>query len=64
MKAQEKSQTVKMNLSLDREFHQLLKDKAEQDYMQTATWVKRFLMKNLVDGHKQDVKCETGYGKN
>ena len=40
---------VKMNLTLDRDFYDLLKEKATGDYMKVATWTKRFLMKNLLD---------------
>ncbi len=39
---------VKMNLTLDRDFYDLLKEKATQDYMKVATWTKRFLIKNLL----------------
>ena len=40
---------VKMNLTLDRDFYDLLKEKATSDYMKVATWTKQFLMKNLLD---------------
>ncbi len=40
---------VKMNLTLDRDFYDLLKEKATGDYMKVATWTKQFLMKNLLD---------------
>ena len=59
MKTMKKSPKVKMNLSLDREFYQVLKDHAESDYVLVATWTKQFLMKNLSEGHKADSKCVT-----
>ena len=50
-----KSENVKMNLTVPKEFADLLTTKANNDYMKTATWVKRFLMKHLLqDGDKQD----------
>lgn len=57
--ATEKKQNVKMNLSLDREFYDFLKNKAEDDYIQVATWVKQFLKKNLAEDNKREEKCET-----
>jgi len=59
MKTMEKKPQVKMNLSLEREFYQVLKDHAETDYVKVATWTKQFLMKNLSEGHKADSKCVT-----
>jgi hypothetical protein len=54
-----KKENVKMNLTLSREFYEFLKEKSSQDYMKTATWVKRFLMKHLLDENKPDVKLQS-----
>lgn len=62
MKTMEKKPKVKMNLSLEREFYELLRDHAESDYVKVATWTKQFLMKNLSEGHKTDSKCLTKNG--
>ena len=50
-------QVIKMNLTLTREFYQLLQDNARADYMKVATWTKRFLMKSLIEGPKAESKC-------
>lgn len=54
-----KNEKVKMNLTLSREFYEFLKEKSSQDYMKTATWVKRFLMKHLLAANKPDVKFQS-----
>ena len=40
-------ENVKMNLTLKKEFFELIKEKAEKDHLKTATWVKQFLIRNL-----------------
>jgi len=62
MKKMKKQQVVKMNLSLDREFFELLQEKAKQDYVRVATWVKQYLMKNLLEKNNDDSKCLTQNG--
>ena len=59
MRAVKKRQVIKMNLTLTREFYQLLQDNARADYMKVATWTKRFLMKSLIEGHKAEGNCLT-----
>ncbi|HZK92690.1 MAG TPA: hypothetical protein VFC67_00680 [Prolixibacteraceae bacterium] len=60
----QKKKVVKMNLSLDWEFYQLLKQKAAKDFMKVATWTKRFLMRRLVIGIiDPEVKGETKDGR-
>lgn len=49
---------VKINISLDNEFYELIKEKASHDYMRVATWTKQFLMKNLLENNC-DSKCLT-----
>ncbi len=51
-----KKENVKINLTLTRDFYQLLKKNASDDYMKVATWTKRFLMKSLIDGHNKESK--------
>ncbi len=36
-------QKVKMNLSIDKEFFDLLRQKADDDYMKVSTWTMQFL---------------------
>ena len=47
MTSTKKIQVVKMNLTLSREFYQLLQANAKNDYSKTATWTKQFLMKSF-----------------
>lgn len=51
MKKIKNKQVVKMNISLERDFYQLLQDKADKDYVRVATWVKQYLMKNLLENN-------------
>ena len=62
MKKTRKNQVIKMNLTLTREFYELLKENAGSDYMKVATWTKRFLMKSLLDRHNDEGKCVTPNG--
>jgi len=62
MKKIRNQQNVKMNLSLDRDFYELLKASAEKDYVKVATWTKQFLMKNLLEKNNCDSKCQTQDG--
>lgn len=64
MKTQEKEANTKINLSVPPEFAELLTVKAHNDYMPLATWVKRFLMKNLLKtGDNQDKQSMNQNGK-
>ena len=38
----------KMNLTLDLEFYQFLKQKAREEHLPVSTYVKKFLMDNLL----------------
>jgi len=53
MKRRKKTQNVKMNLTLSREFYELLQDNARKDFMRVATYTKQVLMKSLW-GHKPE----------
>ena len=55
-------QNVKMNLSLEKDFYELLQARAKQDYVKVATWTKQFLMKNLLEKNNSDSKCLTKNG--
>lgn len=48
--------TVRLNLSLSKEFFELLQQKSQHDYVQVGTWVKSYLMKNLLEGDKMEEK--------
>jgi hypothetical protein len=57
-----KKQTVKMNLCLDKDFYELLQDRARNDYVRTATWTKQYLMKCLLEKNNSESKCLTQNG--
>jgi len=57
-----KKQTVKMNLSLEKDFYDLLQMKAKNDYVKVATWTKQYLMKCLLEKNNSESKCLTQNG--
>ena len=57
-----KKTTVKMNLCLDKDFYELLQDKAKNDYVKVATWTKQYLMKCLLEKNNMESKCLTKNG--
>ena len=64
MKKVKPQQNVKLNLTLDRSFYQVLQKRAKQDYVATATWAKQYLMRHLLDKNNSDSKCLTQNGIN
>ena len=54
-----KNQIVKMNLSLEKDFYELLQANAKRDYVRVSTWTKQYLKKNLLDKNNYDSKCVT-----
>ena len=59
MKRLKKATNVKMNLSLERDFYELLQEKAKSDYVKVATWTKQYLMKCLLEKNNSESKCLT-----
>lgn len=57
------NETVRLNLSLSKEFYDLLQQNAKNEYVQVGTWTKSYLMKNLLEGDKEE-KCLTQNGNN
>jgi hypothetical protein len=65
MKRMKKTQNVKMNLSLERDFYELLQERAKNDYVKVATWTKQYLKKGLLEkNNSDDSKCLTKNGTN
>jgi predicted DNA-binding ribbon-helix-helix protein len=65
MKKMKNTQNVKMNLSLERNFYELLQERAKNDYVKVATWTKQYLMKGLLEkNNSDDSKCLTKNGTN
>jgi NAD-dependent SIR2 family protein deacetylase len=59
MKRLKKTANVKMNLSLEKDFYELLQEKAKKDYVKVATWTKQYLMKCLLEKNNSESKCLT-----
>ena len=59
MKKIKNNQIIKMNLSLEKDFYELLQANAKRDYMLVSSWTKQFLKKNLLDKNKCDSKLLT-----
>ena len=59
MKRLKKTTNVKMNLSLERDFYELLQEKAKSDYVKVATWTKQYLMKCLLEKNNSESKSLT-----
>ncbi len=49
----EDKKNVKMNLTLKRDFYEMLKQEAEKDHLKVSTWVKQFLVKRMEEHHHQ-----------
>lgn len=54
-----KLESIKMNLSLEKEFYDFLLDQAEADHLRTSTWVKQYLKKHLLKKNKTENMDET-----
>jgi len=59
MKRLKKTPNVKMNLSLEKDFYNLLQEKARNDYVKVATWTKQYLMKCLLEKNNSESKSLT-----
>ena len=62
MKRLKKTANVKMNLSLEKDFYDLLQEKAKNDYVKVATWTKQYLMKCLLEKNNSESKSLTQNG--
>lgn len=58
MKRIKKQPVVKLNLSLERDFYELLQSHAKSDYVRVATWTKQYLKRNLLKNN-DDSNCLT-----
>ncbi len=59
MKKLKKTTNVKMNLSLEKDFYELLQEKAKNDYVKVATWTKQFLKRSLLEKNNSESKSLT-----
>jgi hypothetical protein len=48
------SKHVKLNLCFDKEFFDLLQEKADKDYMRVSTWIRWYLKKSLLEKNKTE----------
>ena len=46
----------KMNLTLDLDFYQFLRQKAREEHLPVSTYVKKYLMDNLLTDNTEDEK--------
>lgn len=49
------SESIKLNICLSKDVHDVLKTNANKDYIKVATYVKQILMKNLFQGDKDSI---------
>jgi hypothetical protein len=50
------SKNAKLNLTLDLEFYEDLKVRANEEHLPTATFVKKYLMDNLPKNNIEDIE--------
>ena len=50
--------TVKMNLSLDKDFYDIIKRNAELNYVRPATWAKQVLMRSILKNNNDENTCQ------
>ena len=51
----ERKETIRMNISMDVEFYELIQEAAAKDYLKPSTWVKQYLMRGLLENkNKKD----------
>lgn len=50
---------VKLNISLEPEFYELLEEKAKEDYLKVATLTKQILKRSLLSKNNNDSNCIT-----
>ncbi len=46
-----KKHTVKLNISMSKEFYTYLQELAGKDYLKVSTYVKQLLMRTVLDGY-------------
>jgi len=46
----------KMNLTLEQDFYKFLRQRAAEEHLPTSTYVKKFLMDNLLEDNKTEVE--------
>ncbi len=51
-------QKVRVNITVDKEFYDLLQETAQKDYMLVGSWVRRYLKMNLLDNQCLGCKRE------
>ena len=59
----EQEEKIRITLLLDYSFYELLREKAKNDYVKIATWIKQFLMKSLLGKNNSDIKILTKDGE-
>lgn len=59
MKKSKKQEVVKLTLTLKKDFYDLIQQKAEDEFLKVATYIRRLLKQNLLDKNNSDFKSLT-----
>lgn len=55
------TKSERLNLTLDKEFYDLLKEKADQEFLNVGTYVRQFIMKRMSDNNNTYVQPLTNH---
>ncbi len=59
MKKSKEQEVVKLTLTLKKDFYDLIQQKAEDEFLKVATYIRRLLKQNLLDKNNSDFKSLT-----
>lgn len=59
MKKSKKEEVVKLTLTLKKDFYNLIQQKAEDEFLKVATYIRRLLKQNLLEKNNSDFKSLT-----
>ncbi|MCG6189117.1 hypothetical protein [Maribellus maritimus] len=59
MKKSKEQEVVKLTLTLKKDFYDLIQQKAEDEFLKVATYIRRLLKQNLLDKNNSDLKSLT-----
>ena len=54
MKKSKEQEVVKLTLTLNKDFYDLIQQKAEDEFLKVATYIRRLLKQNLLDKNNYD----------
>ncbi|WP_320112051.1 hypothetical protein [Draconibacterium orientale] len=59
MKKSKEQEVVKLTLTLKKDFYDLIQQKAEDEFLKVATYIRRLLKQNLLEKNNSDFKSLT-----